>query len=48
MPFADFKTHCSIPDQARADRFVFPAVNVTSLTTANAVPSGNGKTTFSA
>jgi fructose-bisphosphate aldolase, class II len=40
MPVADFKTYCSILDRARAGRFALPAVNVTSLTTANAVLRG--------
>jgi fructose-bisphosphate aldolase class II len=40
MPVADFKTYCAILDRARAGRFALPAVNVTSLTTANAVLRG--------
>jgi fructose-bisphosphate aldolase class II len=40
MPVADYKTYCSILDRARAGRFALPAVNVTSLTTANAVLRG--------
>src|SRR5580765_5516812 len=40
MPVADFKTYCAILDRARAGRFALPAVNVTSLTTANAVLKG--------
>jgi fructose-bisphosphate aldolase, class II len=40
MPVADFKTYCAILDKARAERFALPAVNVTSLTTANAVLRG--------
>src|SRR4029434_5597527 len=40
MPVADFKTYCSILDRAREGRFALPAVNVTSLTTANAVLRG--------
>src|SRR6187399_646895 len=40
MPVADFKTYCSILERARAGRFALPAVNVTSLTTANAVLRG--------
>lgn len=40
MPVADFKTYCAILDNARAERFALPAVNVTSLTTANAVLRG--------
>ena len=40
MPVADFKTLCAILDRARAGRFALPAVNVTSMTTANAVLRG--------
>jgi len=40
MPVPDFKTYCEIIDHARAGRFALPAVNVTSLTTANAVLRG--------
>jgi fructose-bisphosphate aldolase class II len=40
MPVADFKTYCAMLDRARAGRFAFPAVNVTSLTTANSVLRG--------
>ncbi len=40
MPVADYKTYCKILDRARAGRFALPAVNVTSLTTANAVLRG--------
>src|ERR1700745_1657822 len=40
MPVADYKTYCSMLDRARAGRFAFPAINVTSLTTANAVLRG--------
>src|SRR3954454_3334083 len=40
MPVADFKTYCAILERARAGRFALPAVNVTSLTTANAVLRG--------
>ena len=40
MPVPDFKTYCAILDTARAGRFALPAVNVTSLTTANAVLHG--------
>jgi fructose-bisphosphate aldolase class II len=40
MPVADFKTYCAVLDRARAGRFALPAVNVTSLTTANAVLRG--------
>ena len=40
MAVADYKTYCAILDRARAGRFALPAVNVTSLTTANAVLRG--------
>ena len=40
MPVADFKTYCAILERARAGGFALPAVNVTSLTTANAVLRG--------
>jgi fructose-bisphosphate aldolase class II len=40
MPVADFKTYCKILDRAREGGFALPAVNVTSLTTANAVLRG--------
>src|SRR3982751_6787207 len=40
MPVADFKTYCKILDRAREGGFALPAVNVTSLTTANAVLKG--------
>src|SRR5215212_1939783 len=40
MPVADYKTYSQILDRARAGRFALPAVNVTSLTTANAVLRG--------
>lgn len=40
MPVADYKTYCAMLDRARAGHFAFPAVNVTSLTTANAVLRG--------
>jgi fructose-bisphosphate aldolase class II len=40
MPVADFKTYCTILDRARDEHYALPAVNVTSLTTANAVLRG--------
>jgi fructose-bisphosphate aldolase class II len=40
MPVADFKTYCKILDRARDGHFALPAVNVTSLITANAVLRG--------
>lgn len=40
MPVADFKTYCAILDRARDEHYALPAVNVTSLTSANAVLRG--------
>lgn len=40
MPVADFKTYCKMLDTAKKNRFAFPAINVSSLTTANAVLKG--------
>jgi fructose-bisphosphate aldolase, class II len=40
MPVADYTTYCTMLDRARADKFAYPAINVTSLTTANAVLKG--------
>jgi len=40
MPVADYATYCSMLDRARTEKFAYPAVNVTSLTTANAVLKG--------
>jgi len=40
MPVADYATYCEMLDRARLGRFAYPAVNVTSLTTANAVLKG--------
>jgi fructose-bisphosphate aldolase, class II len=40
MPVADYKTYWSILERARGGRFALPAVNVTSLSTANAVLRG--------
>ena len=40
MPVADYTTYCRMLDRARTGKFAYPAVNVTSLTTANAVLSG--------
>ena len=40
MPVADFKTYCKMLDRARDGHFALPAVNVTSLTTANSVLRG--------
>lgn len=40
MPVADYKTYCRMLDRARENRFAYPAINVSSLTTANAVLRG--------
>ena len=40
MPVADFRTYCEMLDRARANKFAYPAINVTSLTTANGVLKG--------
>ncbi|HEY5974499.1 MAG TPA: class II fructose-bisphosphate aldolase [Geobacteraceae bacterium] len=40
MPVVDYMTYCEMLDRARANRFAYPAFNVTSLTTANAVLRG--------
>ena len=40
MPVADYTTYCEMLDRARAGGFAYPAINVTSLTTANAVLRG--------
>ena len=40
MPVADFKSYCAILDRVREIHYALPAVNVTSLTTANAVRRG--------
>jgi len=40
MPVVDFQQYCRMLDRARAGKFAYPAVNVTSLTTANAVLKG--------
>ncbi|MEN6439474.1 MAG: class II fructose-bisphosphate aldolase [Syntrophobacter sp.] len=40
MPVADYKTYCGMLDRARENRFAYPAINVSSLTTANAVLKG--------
>ena len=40
MPVADYKIYCEMLDRARKGRFAYPAINVTSLTTANAVLKG--------
>jgi fructose-bisphosphate aldolase class II len=40
MPVADFATYGEMLERARREKFAYPAVNVTSLTTANAVLRG--------
>src|SRR6187455_3610510 len=40
MPIADYPTYCEMLARARAEKFAYPAVNVTSLTSANAVLRG--------
>ncbi len=40
MPVADYSTYCRMLERARAEKFAYPAVNVTSMTTANAVLKG--------
>jgi fructose-bisphosphate aldolase class II len=40
MPVADYQTYCSMLERAREGKFAYPAVNVTSPTTANAVLEG--------
>jgi fructose-bisphosphate aldolase, class II len=40
MPVADHKIYCEMLNRAREGHFAYPAINVTSLTTANAVLKG--------
>ena len=40
MPVADYDKYCEMLDRARRGKYAYPAVNVTSLTTANAVLKG--------
>jgi fructose-bisphosphate aldolase class II len=40
MPVADYEMYCKMLDRARESLFAYPAINVTSLTTANAVLKG--------
>src|SRR5512133_687695 len=40
MPVADYATSCRMLDRARTGKFAYPAINVTSLTPANAVLRG--------
>ncbi len=44
MPVADYAIYCKMLDRARANRFAYPAINVSSLTTANAVLKGLAET----
>ena len=40
MPVANYEIYCRMLDRAREGHFAYPAINVTSLTTANAVLKG--------
>jgi fructose-bisphosphate aldolase, class II len=40
MPVPDYKTYCRMLDRAREGKFAYPAINVASLTAANAVLKG--------
>jgi fructose-bisphosphate aldolase class II len=40
MPVADYSTYCKMLEKARDGAFAYPAINVTSLVTANAVLKG--------
>lgn len=40
MPVVDYETYCKMFDRARENHFAYPAINVSSLTTANAVLRG--------
>ena len=40
MPIADYETYCKMLDRALEKKFAYPAINVTSLTSANAVLRG--------
>ncbi len=40
MPMADYKTYCKMLDRAKENRFAYPSINVSSLTTTNAVLKG--------
>jgi len=44
MPVADYEKYCEMLDRARKHKFAYPAINVTSLTTANAVLRGLAET----
>lgn len=40
MPVADYQTYCKMPDKAQEKKFAYPAINATTMTTANAVLKG--------
>src|SRR5262249_6796094 len=40
MPVVDYARYCEMLDRARSGHFAYPAINVTSMTTANAVLTG--------
>ncbi len=40
MPVADYKTYCKMLDSAMQNKYAFPAINVTSIVTANATLRG--------
>lgn len=40
MPVANYETYCKMLDTAKANRFAFPAINISSVITANAVLKG--------
>ena len=40
MPVADYETYCKMLDNAKKNKCAYPAINVTSLTSANAVLKG--------
>lgn len=40
MPVADYQTYCQMLDTAKSNHFAFPAINVSSIVTANAVLKG--------
>ena len=40
MPVADYSQYCEMLDRARKNRFAYPAINVTSITSVNAVLRG--------
>ena len=40
MPVADYQTYCRMLDNARDNEFAYPAINVTSIASANAALRG--------